>query len=131
MKRRSYLKSMLAAGAGLTAASAQTAAKNPIVLYVDMQVDPSKEKEMIKNFHTIFKPEAVKHPGYIDVKIVKLHSALMGSAPAGMNYRFQLTYQSEELRQKWIASPEHIKVWPTIENTLTSKNYTVLLCDAV
>ena len=136
MKRRSYLKSILAAGAGLTAASAQTAAprgggKNPIVLYVDMQVDPAKEQEMIKNFHTIFKPEAVKHPGYIDVKIAKLHSALMGSAPAGMNYRFQLTYQSEELRQKWIASPEHLKVWPTIENTLTTKNYTVLLCDSI
>ena len=132
MKRRSYLKSILAAGAGLTAAQAQTkAAKNPIVLYVDMQVDPAKEQEMIKNYHTIFKPTAVKHPGYIDVKIVKLNKTLSGSAPAGMNYRFQLTYQSEELRQKWIASAEHIKAWPTIENTLVSKNYTVLLCDAV
>ncbi|MDQ1470901.1 MAG: hypothetical protein QOJ99_2381 [Bryobacterales bacterium] len=136
MKRRSYLKTILAAGAGLTAASAQTATpkgqgKTPIILYVDMQVDPAKEQELIKNFHTIFKPEAVKHPGYIDVTIAKLRSALMGTAPAGMNYRFQLTYQSEELRQKWIASPEHAKVWPTIENTLTSKNYTVLLCDVV
>jgi hypothetical protein len=131
MKRRSYLKTILAAGAGLTAAAQTKAAKNPIVLYVDMQVDPAKEQEMIKNFHTIFKPEAVKHPGYIDVKIAKLRSALMGTAPAGMNYRFELTYASEELRQKWVASPEHVKVWPTIENTLVSKTYTVLLCDAV
>jgi hypothetical protein len=132
MKRRSYLKTILAAGAGLTAAQAQTkTAKNPIVLYVDMQVDPAKEQEMIRNFHTIFKPAAVKHPGYIDVKIVKLHSALMGAAPAGMNYRFQLTYETEELRQKWVASPAHIKAWPTIENTLASKNYTVLLCDSI
>ena len=132
MKRRSYLKSILAAGAGLTTANAQPkAGKNPIVLYVDMQVDPAKEQEMLKNYHTVFKPEAVKHPGYIDVKIVKLNKALMGSAPAGMNYRFQLTYESEALRQKWISSPEHQKVWPTIENTLVTKNYTVLLCDAV
>jgi hypothetical protein len=136
MKRRSYLKTVLAAGAGLTAASAQTAApkgqtRNPIVLYVDMQVDPAKEQELLRNFHTSFKPEAVKHPGYIDVKLLKLHSALMGAAPAGMNYRFQLTYQSEELRQKWIASPEHGKVWPMLENTLKSKDYTVLLCDSV
>lgn len=132
MKRRSYLKTLLAAGAGAASLPAQTkSAKNPIVLYVDMQVDPAKEQEMIRNFNTIFKPEAVKHPGYIDVKILKLRSALMGKAPAGMNYRFQLTYASEELRQKWIASPEHIKVWPTIENTLVSKTYTVLLCDAV
>ena len=43
MKRRSYLKTMLAAWAGLGAVSAQTKRRNPIVLYVDMAVDPAKE----------------------------------------------------------------------------------------
>jgi heme-degrading monooxygenase HmoA len=123
---------MLAAGAGLSAARAQEKTRNPIVLYVDMSVDPAKEQEMVKNFHTIFKPAGVKFPGYIDVKIVKLRSALQGSAPAGMNYRFQLTYESEEARQKWVNSDIHKKVWPTIENTLTNKkDYTVLLCDSI
>lgn len=131
MKRRSYLKTMLAAGATASVASALPNTANPIVLYVDMQVDPAKEKEMVNNYHTKFKPVAEKYPGYIDLKIVKLRSALQGSAPAGMNYRFQLTYQSEEMRQKWIASDVHKKAWPTIENTLVSKNYTVLLCDAI
>jgi hypothetical protein len=132
MKRRSYLKTLLAAGASVAAVSAQPkTAKNPIVLHVDMQVDPAKEQEMIKNFHTIFKPAGVKFPGYMDVKILKLRSALQGSGPAGMNYRFQLTYESEELRQKWINSDVHKKVWPTIENTLVNKNYTVLLFDAI
>jgi len=123
---------MLAAGASLGVANAQEKTRNPIVLYVDMSVDPAKEQEMIKNFHTIFKPAGMKFPGYIDVKIVKLRSALQGSAPAGMNYRFQLTYESEEARQKWINSDIHKKVWPTIENTLTNKkDYTVLLCDSI
>jgi hypothetical protein len=131
MKRRSYLKAMLAAGAGAAAATAQQSAQKPIVLYVDMSVDPAREKEMVKNFHTIFKPAAVKHEGYIDVKIVKIRQALMGTAPAGVNYRFELTYKSEELRQKWVASDVHKKAWPTIENTLTTKNYTVLLCDSI
>jgi hypothetical protein len=130
VKRRTYLKTLAAAAAG-SAMAAPADAAHPIVLYVDMSVDPAKEKEMIHNFQTIFRPAAVKFPGYIDVKIVKLRSALMGKAPAGMNYRFQLTYQSEEARQKWVASDIHKKVWPTIENTLTSKDYTVLLCDAV
>ena len=84
---------------------------------------------MVHNFETIFRPEAAKHPGYIDVKMLKLRKALLGSGPAGVNYRFSLTYQSEELRQKWVASAEHQRVWPTIENTLSSKNYTVLLFD--
>jgi antibiotic biosynthesis monooxygenase (ABM) superfamily enzyme len=131
VQRRSCLKTMVAAGIGVSAARAQQKTQNPVVLYVDMQVDPAKEKEMVKNYHTIFKPAAVKFPGYIDLKIVKLRSTLQGSPPAGMNYRFQLTFQSEEMRQNWVASDVHKKAWPTIENTLASKNYTVLLCDAV
>jgi hypothetical protein len=61
--------------------------------------------------------------------MLKLRTALMGQAPAGVNYRFALTFQSEELRQKWVASDVHRKVWPTIENTLSTKNYTVILFD--
>src|SRR5579872_6658194 len=120
MRRRTCLQAMLAAGAGAAGALA-AGSVNPIQLHVDLAVDPAREKEMLHNFETIFQPEAVKHPGYIDVKMLKLRKALKGSAPAGVNYRFSLTYRSEELRQKWVASPEHQKVWPTIENTLTSK----------
>jgi len=128
MKRRTSLKTILAALA--TAAGALVAAPGrAIQLHVDLAVDPARAKEMLHNFETILRPEAARHPGYIDVKMLKLRTALQGSAPAGVNYRFSLTYRSEELRQKWVASPEHQRVWPTIENTLTSKNYTVLLFD--
>jgi hypothetical protein len=130
MKRRTYLTAMLAAAAGVKGSPAQ-AAKNPIVLHVDLSVDPAKEQEMLRNFRTAFKPAAIKFPGYIDVKLLKLNQAMQGTAPAGMNYRFQLTYESEELRQKWVASDVHKKVWPMIENTLRSKDYLVLLFDSV
>jgi hypothetical protein len=71
----------------------------------------------------------MKQPGYIDLKMLKLRSALMGKGPQGMNYRFSLTMESEELRQKWIATDVHNKLWPMIEATLTTKDYTVLLFD--
>jgi hypothetical protein len=128
MNRRTCLKTMLAAGTSAPSALA-AGPGHPIQLHLDMAVDPAKEKEMLHNFKTIFRPEAVKHPGYIDVKLLKLRTALRGSGPAGVNYRFSLTYQSEELRQKWVASAEHQRVWPTIENMLSSKDYTVLLFD--
>ena len=64
------------------------------------------------------------------MKLLKLRSELMGKAPKGVNYRFALTYQSEELRQKWVASAVHQKVWPPMETFLADKNYTVLLFDA-
>jgi hypothetical protein len=131
MKRRSYLTAMLAAAAGLKGAAAQTAKKNPIVLYCDLSVDPAKEQEMLHNFHTVFKPAAIKHPGYIDVKMLKLRQALQGAAPVGVNYRFQLTYESDELRQQWVASAVHKKAWPMIESSLRSKDYVILLCDSV
>jgi hypothetical protein len=129
MQRRTYLKTILAAGAAAPFASAADPAAHGIQLHVDLTVDPAKEQEMLKNFHGVFKPAATKHPGYIDVQMVKLRSAVMGKAPEGMNYRFVLTFKSEELRQKWVASDVHQKVWPTIENTLKNKNYTVLLFD--
>jgi hypothetical protein len=128
MKRRTCLKTMFAVGAGATCSLAASPG-HPIELHVDLTVDPAREKEMLRNFETIFRPEAAKHPGYIKVKMLKLRTAIQGSPPADVNYRFSLTYQSEELRQKWVASPEHKKVWPTIEDTLSSKNYTVLLFD--
>jgi antibiotic biosynthesis monooxygenase (ABM) superfamily enzyme len=129
MKRRTYLKSMLAASAG--ASMGRAAAAHPILLHVDLSVDPAREKEMLHNFETVFKPVAVKFPGYVDVKMLKLRSALMGQAPAGANYRFALTYESEDLRQKWVASEIHQKAWPEIEKTLKSKDMTVLLYDVL
>jgi hypothetical protein len=128
MKRRTCLTTLLASAGYATAAPADAAASS-ILLHVDLAVDPAKEKEMLHNFKTIFRPAAEKFPGYIDVKMVKLRTAVMGAAPKGVNYRFILSYKSEELRQKWVASDIHQKVWPTIENTLSSKNYTVLLFD--
>ena len=113
----------------LAGAAAAAPAEHPIQLHVDLSVDPAREREMLHNFHTIFRPAAAKQPGYIDVKMIKLRSALQGKAPADMNYRFVLTYASEELRQKWVASAVHRKVWPEVEKTLKSKDYTVLLFD--
>jgi heme-degrading monooxygenase HmoA len=131
MKRRTYLKSMLAAGAASATASVAFAAAAGIRLHVDLSVDPKKEKDMLRHFETVFRPTAAKQPGYIDVRMLKLRTTLMGTAPAGVNYRFALSFQSEELRQKWVASDAHQKVWPPMENMLTSKNYTVMLFDAV
>ena len=87
MKRRSYITALIAAVAGMKGIRAQPAAKNPIVLYCDLSVDAAREQEMLKNFHTIFKPAAEKFPGYIDVKVLKLRTVYTGSAPAGVNYR--------------------------------------------
>jgi heme-degrading monooxygenase HmoA len=131
MKRRTSLKTILVGAGSLAGRKIVRAAtpEHPIQLHVDLSVNPAKEQEMLRNFKTIFRPAASKQPGYIDVQVLKLRSALQGKAPEASNYRFVLTFASEELRQQWVASAIHQKVWPTIENTLKSKDYTVLLYD--
>jgi hypothetical protein len=129
MKRRVYLQTILAAACAITARAASK--DRPIQLHVDLSVDPAQEREMLHNFHTLFRPAASKQPGFVDVKMLKLRSALAGAAPAASNYRFELTFASEEQRQAWVATATHQQVWPTIEKTLASKNYTILLYDEV
>ncbi len=136
MNRRGILRSVFVAtaaafGVGRFARPAR-AQTSHIRLYVEMDVPPGREREMLDAFHNTFVPEAVKHDGYIRVKMLKRRSIVQGTAPAAHNYRFELEFESEELRQKWIASPEHQRVWPLVERTMTTrKDYPVVLYDEV
>ena len=137
MNRRRTLKSILAAAAaacGVSRLSATTLAAQTkhIRLYVEMDVPAAREREMLDQFHNVFVPEAVKHEGYIRVKLLKKRTVLLGTAPANHTFRFELEFESEELRQKWIASPGHQRVWPPIEKMMTTtKDYPVVLYDEV
>jgi heme-degrading monooxygenase HmoA len=102
----------------------------PIQLHLDLLVDSAKEAQMLEYFRTVFRPAAMKFPGYIDLKMLKFRTAAVGAAPPGMNYRFWLAYESEELRQKWVTSDVHAAVWSEMEKTFLSKNYDVLIFDA-
>ncbi|HET6958682.1 MAG TPA: hypothetical protein VFI56_18915 [Vicinamibacterales bacterium] len=136
MSRRAILRSaFVAAGAALGfgrfAASGHAQTKH-IRLYVEMDVPPAREHEMLDAFHNTFVPEAARHEGYIRVKMLKRRSIIQGIAPAEHNYRFELEFESEELRQKWIASAAHQRVWPLVERTMkTQKDYPVVLYDEI
>ena len=123
---------MLGAGAALSVANAQTKPDSkPIYLFVEMDVDPAREKEMLTFFHNEFVPEARKHQGYLGVRMLKLRQVFQGPTQV-IPYRFEIVYESEELRQKWIKSPGHDRVWPSLEKMLKSTaNYPVVLYDEV
>ena len=136
MHRRGILRSAVIAlatalGFGRLATLARAQTKH-IRLYVEMDVAPAREKEMLNTFHNVFVPEAVKHDGYIRVKMLKRRAIIQGTAPKNHNYRFELEFESEELRQKWIASAAYQRVWPPVEKTMTTlKHYPVVLYDEV
>ena len=146
MERRGILKALLATVAAAWSAprsvfaqrgpAAPAAAPVPetkhIRLYVEMDVPPAREREMLETFHNTFVPEAVKHAGYVRVKMLKRRTILQGTAPTQHNYRFELEFESEELRQQWIASAGHQRVWPQVERCMTTlKDYPVVLYDEV
>jgi hypothetical protein len=64
--------------------------------------------------------------------MLKRRTVVQGTVPPAHNYRFELEFESEALRQKWIASPEHARVWPPLEKMMTTTaNYPVVLYDEV
>jgi len=134
--RRGILRSAVVAAAtalgfGRFAAPARARTKH-IRLYVEMDVAPAREPEMLDTFHNTFMPEAVKHEGYIRVMMLKRRTIVQGTAPPSHNYRFELEFESEELRRKWIASAAHQRVWPPVERTMTTlQGYPVVLYDEV
>jgi heme-degrading monooxygenase HmoA len=120
MNRREHLQ--------LLAAAAAPAASSPIQLHVDLEVDPAREKELVANFRNIFRPTIRKQPGFVDVKLLKLRSALAGKPPENCAWRLLISFQTEELRLQWVKSDDHQKAWPAIEKTLKSVK-SVLLYD--
>ena len=102
-----------------------------IQLHADLAVDPAREAEAVRYFETVYRPTASRFEGYIDLQLLKLHAALMGSAPAGINYRFSITFSSEDRRLQWVASDAHQEVWGTFETFLTRHQYDFLLFEII
>ena len=103
----------------------------PIQLHADLAIDPAREAEAVRYFETVYRPTASRFEGYIDLKLLKLQATLVGSAPAGINYRFSITFTSEALRQKWVGSEPHQEVWGTLESFLTKREYDFLLFEVI
>jgi hypothetical protein len=102
-----------------------------VQVHVDLAVDSVKEQDMLQYFQTVFRPAAMKFRGYVDVRMLRLRAVPVGTAPAGINYRFVITYESEELRQAWVTSEIHGAVWGGMERMLSRPDYTVLLFEAI
>jgi hypothetical protein len=102
-----------------------------VQLHCDLSVDARKEAEMVEYFERVYRPAAAKFEGYVDLRILKLQSVLLGEAPQGMNYRFSITYTCEQLRQKWIQSDVHQVVWPRLQSFLVSTTFDFMLFEVI
>ena len=102
-----------------------------IQLHADLAIDPAREADAVRYFESVYRPTAKRFEGYIDLQLLKLQGALVGTPPDGSNYRFSITFTSEALRQTWVASDAHQEVWGTLETFLTRHEYDFLLFEVV
>ena len=102
-----------------------------IQLHADLAIDPTREADAVRYFESVYRPTAKGFEGYLDLQLLKLQTALVGTAPAGINYRFSITFTSEALRLKWVASDTHQEVWGKLETFLTKHDYDFLLFDVI
>jgi hypothetical protein len=102
-----------------------------VQLHCDLTIDPKRAAEAEHYFETVYRPAGAKFEGYVDLQLLKLQSVLEGQATAGMNYRFSITYESEELRMAWVRSDVHQDVWPTLQGYLTSDKFDFLLFEVI
>jgi heme-degrading monooxygenase HmoA len=126
MNRRTSLLTLTAALAAPLAA-----ANEPIQLHVDLDVVPGKEADVEKNFKSTFRPTISKQPGFVDVKLMKMRSALKGPKPANAPYRLVISFKTEEQRLQWVATDDHQRVWPSIENHLRGAKFGAVLYDLI
>jgi heme-degrading monooxygenase HmoA len=97
--------------------------ENPIELHVDLEVAPSKEKDIVETFHTIFEPTIRRQPGFVSVALLK--------ARASAAHRLVISFQTEEQRVAWVATDDHQRVWPQMEKHLVGQKYSVSLWDKI
>lgn len=125
MNRRALFATLAAASA-----AAQTDAK-AIQLHVDLAVDPTRDKDLKRNFKEVFKPALLKQPGALHVYMLKLREVKAGQSAGGANYRLVIHFRSEEERLAWVKSADHQRAWPMIEGTLKGKSQTTILYDVL
>ena len=56
---------------GAATMTTEGAMAEPIQLHVDLEVDHTKEHELVKTFKDVFRPTISKQPGFVEVRLLK------------------------------------------------------------
>jgi heme-degrading monooxygenase HmoA len=87
--------------------------RRPMMLHVDLAVEPSHDAALKETFEKTFRPTIRKQPGFADVRLQKFRIARAGENAA--RYKLLISFQTEEQRLAWVASDDHQRVWPQME----------------
>ena len=87
----------------------------PVELHIYLAAKAGGEKELERVYKEVFYPAVSRQQGF-------RHSQLMRK-PNTAEYTARLSFNTEELRMKWVASDDHQKAWPALSGTAAKFSY--------
>jgi mannose-6-phosphate isomerase-like protein (cupin superfamily) len=87
-----------------------------IALQMDFVVEKENAEAFEKMYHSIYVPAMTVQQGYVGSKLLRLFpedvAKTIQAEPTTYNYSIQISFDTEENRRKWVASPQHQIAWP-------------------
>ncbi|WP_111309124.1 cupin domain-containing protein [Confluentibacter sediminis] len=101
-----------------------TAESKVMALQMDFVVPKENFEAFEKMYATIYVPALSVQQGFLGAKLFKIFpdetAKKIQAEPTEYNYQIQFSFDSEENRQKWVASKEHVDVaWPACAALVT------------
>ena len=87
----------------------------PMELHIWLTAKPGQEEAMEKTFREVFYPAVSARAGF--------RSALMMRKPGTSEYTVRLSFDTEEQRMEWVASPAHQEAWPALQSHSAKADY--------
>lgn len=78
----------------------------PIELHIYLTAKSGQEKALERLYREEFYPAVSRQEGFITSELMR--------KPNSNDYVLRHTFKTEELRLKWVATPEHQKAWPKL-----------------
>ena len=87
-----------------------------MALQMDFIVAKENSEAFEKMYYSIYVPAMNVQQGYLSSKLLRLYPENLAkeiqAEPTTYNYQIQISFDTEENRRKWVASPQHLIAWP-------------------
>ena len=88
-----------------------------ITLHIYLRVTPGRANDLMTTYRTLYVSAISKQRGFHSAQILRTYDAVRTAEIDGRgdwDHEIDITFDSEENRRLWVASPEHVEVWPRI-----------------
>ena len=80
-----------------------------VSLQINCEIIPGQRDDFVRIIRDKFIPAISKQPGFVRVSLLKKREE-------DLEFQISIVFETEELRQEWVKSPDHQKVWPKVRS---------------